>query len=267
MRSERAVSPWRLASCALLTWGVLAGATAQAQPAPAVQGPSVSQVEAAVERLRQDPNLPGTERKHELRWKERDFGPRESESRPETPQLDWTRGLAQWLSSTGRVLVWVLGAIAVIFVLLGVRHWMRERAQGPRRALAAPPSHVRDLDIRPESLPAQIGPQARALWQRGEQRAALSLLYRGTLSRLVHGHGVAITAASTEGDCLRLARARLDAARGDFVAQLIGAWQLAVYGGRMPADAAVFALCEAFDAHLGAHAAPPSPAAPSEVTQ
>ena len=47
------------------------------------------------------------------------------------------------------------------------------------------PTHVRDLDIRPETLPADIGAAARQLWERGEQRAALALLYRGMLSRLV----------------------------------------------------------------------------------
>src|SRR4029079_6929748 len=71
------------------------------------------------------------------------------------------------------------------------------------------PTHVRDLDIRPESPTDDIGAAARQLWDRGEQRAALALLYRGMLSRLAHVHRVPIRDSSTEGDCVELASAQL----------------------------------------------------------
>jgi len=35
----------------------------------------------------------------------------------------------------------------------------------------------------------------------------------------------------------------------------VGAWQVSVYGGHRPEDARVFALCDGFDAHLGASGA------------
>jgi hypothetical protein len=111
---------------------------------------------------------------------------------------------------------------------------------------------VRELDIRPESLPADIGAAVRELWLAGERRAALSLLYRGALSRLVHSYQVAIGDASTEGDCVRLARAALASPRGDFVAALVDAWQLAVYGGRPLATEHVLRLCADFDRMLPA---------------
>ena len=126
------------------------------------------------------------------------------------------------------------------------------------------PSHVRELDIRPESLPADIGAAVRELWLAGERRAALSLLYRGTLSRLVHSYAVAIGDASTEGDCVRLARAALPAPRADFVAALVHAWQLAVYGDRPLATEHVLRLCADFDRLLpdASAALAASPAAP-----
>ena len=92
----------------------------------------------------------------------------------------------------------------------------------------------------------------RALWVAGERRAALSLLYRGALSRLVHSYQVAIGDSSTEGDCLRLARAALPAERGDFVATLVSAWQLAVYGDRPLANEQVLGLCDDFERMLPA---------------
>jgi hypothetical protein len=60
---------------------------------------------------------------------------------------------------------------------------------------------------------------------------------------------VPIRAASTEGECVALARARLDAERGTFFARLVSAWQLAVYGARLPDAQQALALCRDFDAH------------------
>lgn len=111
-----------------------------------------------------------------------------------------------------------------------------------------PPTHVGSLDIRPESLPADIGAAARALWQRGEGRAALSLLYRGALSRLVHGHGVPIRAASTESECLALAATRLAPAAHAFLAQLIAGWQAVAYARRELSPEDFERLCAGFDA-------------------
>ena len=38
--------------------------------------------------------------------------------------------------------------------------------------------------------------------------------------------------------------------RGAFVVRLIGLWQLAVYGARLPEASAVFAVCDEFDTRL-----------------
>jgi hypothetical protein len=121
------------------------------------------------------------------------------------------------------------------------------------------PTHVRDLDIRPESLPSDIGAAARQLWDSGEHRAALALLYRGLLSRLAHVHKVPIRDSTTEGDCLSLAVQHVDETRHAYVAQLVRTWQRAVYGGAEPDTATVHALCDAFGRTLDrAHAPHPA---------
>jgi hypothetical protein len=105
---------------------------------------------------------------------------------------------------------------------------------------------VRNLDIRPESLPTNIGAAARALWDRGDHRGALSLLYRGLLSRLTHVHRVPIVDSSTEGDCLILLSGRVPAGTGEYAARLVDAWRTTVYGGIEAATPAVHALCDGF---------------------
>jgi len=95
-------------------------------------------------------------------------------------------------------------------------------------------------------LPDDIGAAARQLWQDGQRRGALALLYRGLISRLVHVYGVPIRGSSTEGECLALAAPRLDESPQRYAARLIGIWQLAVYGGHEPASDTVLALCDEF---------------------
>ncbi|MES2886529.1 MAG: DUF4129 domain-containing protein [Pseudomonadota bacterium] len=226
---------------------VLACAAIGAQAAAAE--PTQAEVEAVKAQLATDPELGGTTTERQFRYKPSEV-PDKPKPKEERDVPEWLITMGRFISSAGRWVVWILGGVALIFVLLGVRRWMQAGALTRGRRLADLPSHVRDLDIRPDSLPQQVGDAAWAAWQRGEHRAALSLLYRATLSRLVHVHGVSILSASTEGECVQLARSRLPAQPLAFVEQVVTAWQMAVYGGRNPDTATVQHLCRNFDLEL-----------------
>jgi hypothetical protein len=208
-----------------------------------------AQVEQARDQLRADPNLQDTQTQHRLRLKNSTA----SQSDPAIPA--WLLRIAQTLAVTGRLLVWVLGGLLLIGLALGFRRWLQMRAEaGPRANVMVLPTHVHELDIRPESLPNQVGATAWGLWQRGEPHAALSLLYRATLSRLVHAHAVPITSASTEGECIQLAKAAMASGPLSLVEQVIDAWRLAVYGSRTMDAVVVQALCQRFDTELSPQA-------------
>jgi hypothetical protein len=152
--------------------------------------------------------------------------------------------LFAWLGESTRLLIWIAaGGLAGLLVVY------LTRVVGTRLAASEDdtfviPTHVRDLDIRPETLPADIGAAARQLWERGEQRAALALLYRGMLSRLAHVHGVPIRDSSTEGDCLALATAHLPEDRSEYLGRLVRLWQRFGYGRENVESGAVYRLCE-----------------------
>lgn len=227
---------------AVLLCLALAGAAA-AQPAM-----SASAAQAATSAVVADPLLPGTGKVKTLRLKDAD-----DRQTDEDADVRWWTELIGNVSAGLRVAMWLAGAALLVWVLLRLRDWLK--GAGGAGALAAlPPTHVGTLDIRPDSLPADIGSAARQLWQRGEERAALSLLYRGALSRLVHGHGVPIRAASTERECLALAAPRLAPAPQAFLAQLVAAWQAVAYAQRRLPPETVEALCQGFDAQLPAPA-------------
>jgi hypothetical protein len=217
--------------------------------------PTREQVRAAADKVRADPNMPGVKTEKKLRFKERDDD-EEEEPEKKTDSLDWLRDFVRAVAEGARWLIWGLAALALAWLAIRIHRWARVRAGGARPGKAPLPSHVGSLDIRPESLPDDVGNAAAALWQRGQHRPALSLLYRGALSRLVHAHGVPVRAASTEGECVALAAGRLQPQAQAFFVRLVDAWQLAAYGGRLPSTAQVLAICGEFDLHLPAVAAP-----------
>ena len=234
----------------LIAFALLAGAalSAAGESAPDPASPSTREVDAALAKVKADPNLATERTIRSLKW---DIDEKEKKKKFDVPSwLSWIGDLFAWIAQTSRFLVWVIiAALIAVIALVVVRILMSGRNVAFAGKFVAP-THVQDLDIRPESLPDDIGAAARALWDSGDRRSALALLYRGLLSRLAHVHEVPIRASSTEGDCLALAARKLDPARLDYVTRLVRGWQRAIYGGVTLDSADVHALCAQFSTHL-----------------
>jgi hypothetical protein len=225
----------------------LAAAPAQERAAYVKTGsPGPAEIARALEAVKADPNLATERTIKTLQWKDA----KESKPSGRPAWLEWLDGLFRWVEQTSRILVW--GAAVLLAGLLAVyiiRIVQRNRPARDDESFVAP-THVRDLDIRPETLPENIGLAARALWDRGEHRAALALLYRGLLSRLAHVHRIPIRDSSTEGDCLSLAANYLPHARREYTSHLVRVWQRFVYGGEAIEASTLYMLCDGFAAAL-----------------
>ena len=196
-----------------------------------------------------------------------DFSPEETIRMPafkkkNTPDsktdMGWMKTLEKIVRGIAEVMragVWVLVGLGVILLLFALHYWWRVAAARPRRSQIELPVQVGGLDIRRESLPADIGGAARAAWLAGDVIGALSLLYRGALSALVLRFGAAIRASFTEQECLRAARSAVKASTADYFQGLTRAWLHAVYARRRPDDAVALALCDQFNAHFAERAA------------
>lgn len=242
-----------IAACLLLLTGIAAPTASASEPL------TPTEVTQAIETVRADPNLQTERAGRQLVWD--DDG--EPKKRASGSWWKWLTDLFGWIGQLSQMLMWlVIAALVAVLAVLVLRLFSRSRAsENTRNPLA--PTHVRDLDIRPESLPQDIGAAARKLWEAGEHRAALALLYRGLLSRLAHSFAIPIRDSSTEGDCLALATSVLDARRVAYVTRLVRTWQLAIYAARTIDDAVFFELCDEFGAQLpqeAGHANPPGTA-------
>lgn len=230
-------------------------ALAKQLPVAAGHAPTAAQVEEAVALVKADPNLATERTMKTLKWASK---PRQSSGKwPAWLEglfrlFGWIGALFAWLAQSGRVLVWVIAAVLAALLIIYITRVVRTRGLPRMEGKFVAPSHVRDLDIRPESLPHDIGGTARGLWDRGDRRAALALLYRGLLSRLVHVHAVPIRDSSTEGDCLMLAKPRVGGEIERYASSLVRIWLRAVYGAEEVDTNQVRALCDGFAATLDA---------------
>jgi len=241
----------RNALCAYVAAGLFAAAlagapaAAAAQPPPADAGrPGDADLSQALDAVKADPNLSPERKVRTLRWTGA------QQQAPRAPWLLWLLQTAMWAADSARRLAWIVGGVLLALVIVHLIRTRSGRRGGGAAIVFNPPTHVRDLDIRPETLPADIGGTARALWDAGDRRAALALLYRGLLSRLIHVHRVPIRHSSTEGDCLELAARHLADTPRQYSAGLIRAWQRSVYGGEELQTPLVQALCDSFAAAL-----------------
>lgn len=163
--------------------------------------------------------------------------------------LAWLENLSLLFGDIGQVLAWIAMGILLVLALAYVRR-LAPIFLDRRGPAYLPPQTLFGLQVAPASLPANIAAAAGALAEQGRVREALSLLYRGALSALIHRHQIAMSAADTEGDCLRAAQRALPSDASAFFATLVQTWKAVAYAGRAPELPAVTALCKQWPAHF-----------------
>lgn len=221
-------------------------AVAQDSPPPVAAEPAASETPSeAIERILAGPDF-DTHRTDDEWYFDFDWKPNGQQ-----------RGLdLSWLAKVLELLLWALLAAVLVFIVVQVAKrvgWLESMrvADAPE----PPPTHLFGLDLRPESLPADIAAAAWELWTRGEAVAALGLLYRASISRLVERDGLALESSDTENDCLRRARSLGNEARVGYFNSVTGAWLKCAYSGARPTAEFVEQLCRDWNERFEAKAA------------
>ncbi|HEY2338738.1 MAG TPA: hypothetical protein VGI18_15375 [Burkholderiales bacterium] len=176
------------------------------------------------------------------RWQARDPSkPREPGA---APDLSWLANLGQAIAKIVEILLWVLAAVAVAYALWFLARLLPRGGDEPPPEPYRPPPALFGMDLAPETLPADVGSAAADLVRAGKLREALSLLYRGSLSSLVHKHGVQLLASHTEAEVLSLSGQEIHS----YLEKLIDAWRLCAYAKRSPDAAEVERLAHDYRA-------------------
>ena len=168
-----------------------------------------------------------------MRWEPRD------RSVPRDDGPDWRlRGIGYALAKAAEVLFWVLAIAAVAYALWWASRLLPRGAEPAREAYRPPPA-LFGMELAPDKLPSDVAAAAAALAREGRLREALSLLYRGALSELVHRRGIELLASHTEGEAVALAGM-------PYFASLVDAWRRCAYAKREPSPEEIGKLAEGY---------------------
>ncbi|WP_191487186.1 DUF4129 domain-containing protein [Pseudomonas sp. FEN] len=170
------------------------------------------------------------------------------------PSSGWLKALLERFDS--RIAGTLAHGLEILLwaVLFGLLAWLAWRYRDGLRTFVGRPKprahpipsaapQLFGLALGVETLPEDIAASAETLWPL-QPREAMSLLYRGLLSRLLHDYQLPLKNADTEGQVLeRLAQLREPALQA-FSQELTAHWLNLAYGHRLPALQQQQALCE-----------------------
>ncbi|HSD52831.1 MAG TPA: DUF4129 domain-containing protein [Burkholderiales bacterium] len=209
--------------------------------------PAVAAERSASEEIREVLKAPEFQEYREAKvWRDRRG---EKDRKRGEPDLGFWSNFGLFLAEITESLVWIAVALGIVALALVLRRWVPVwfvREPGAYR----PPDALFGLSLAPESLPDDVAAAAGELVRKGRLREALSLLYRGALSVLVHRDHVALAEGDTEGDCVRAAQKALPPGGGDYFARLVRTWTNAAYAGRLPDAGSAAALCREWAPHF-----------------
>jgi len=258
-----------LAVCLLLP--ALPPVWAAADPASAPEAPRLLQqpltsqaAHDSIKALLEQPPFKNKESVTRYRFGDDPAAPAET-TPGEAPQ--WLKTLLGWLdgqrfnalASLIEVLLWGALIAAVGWLIWHYREFLRtfvsRRAKLPARVRPAAPQQAFGLDLTPQSLPDDIAASAEQLWHT-QPRAALGLLYRGLLSRLLHDFDLTLKPADTEHQVLLRVEQLQRPELLSFSRALTLHWQNMAYGHRVPAAHLQQELCDGWRALFGQGARP-----------
>jgi hypothetical protein len=162
------------------------------------------------------------------RWVAKDDG----KPKPLDEPPGWLAAIGNFFALMASYWLWIVVAVLVLVLLYHHRTWMSwlGELQVPE---AGSPIETQAVEA-PEPLPDDIPGAVRALWQRGEQRAALALLYQAAVQRLAERLGTPLPPGATEGECLSKNRQINDRRFAGLFVRIVNCWQAAAYARRMP---------------------------------
>jgi len=142
------------------------------------------------------------------------------------------------------ILFWLIIVAVIAFVIYRFRDVLSAMITPRDKKIEKQQADVLfGLDVRKESLPDNITDEVNKLWQQKKHREAVGLLYRATLSGLIHKFNFEFYDGYTEQECVDVVSTGSEEKLGDFVKDLTRTWQLIAYAHQMPDENHVKELC------------------------
>ena len=190
------------------------------------------------------------------KWRFKDWSDEEDETVPDwvINFVEWWEKYIGWSDGLDSMASWIKLLLVAVFV--GVLIYLLRRYRGPlSRLMRARPEETAPqvmfgMDVTPQSLPPDVPLEVMRIWDEGNYREALSLLYRASLSRLIDRYELAFRASHTEAECAALVKSCGVDSLSDYFWQLTNVWRRLAYGHQQPESEVVQGLCDGWSREL-----------------
>lgn len=143
------------------------------------------------------------------------------------------------------VLLWVIFIGLIIYCVYRFRRVIANTLGIYKKTKpSALPVTVAGLDVSKESLPEDVIETAKTLWGQQQYRQALGLLYRASLSHLLHDFDCHLQSSFTEAECLQAAQGLPQPQLLELFRQLTNAWQQLAYAHLSPSQSQFDLFCQ-----------------------
>lgn len=167
-------------------------------------------------------------------------------------------GWERMLRDIGRVVsfvvefgLWIGVAILLALVFKTRQRWLPYLGRRTKTARKTTRVILSSGELFAESIPDDVPAAVMRLWNSGDKRQALSLLYRSCVFAAVTKHGVRLPPSATEGVCVAAIGQQTDADQSEYFRRVVAAWIRCAYGYREPDDDAMRPLCSEWPRHYG----------------
>lgn len=149
-------------------------------------------------------------------------------------------------------IAWIIKLISILailvllgyFVYLFAKNLNNAPASIPQSMPKTKPKSIMGMDMTDSELKANILDDIQKLWQDGEHRQALSLLYRSSIHRLLHKHHLPLKESDTENDCLQRTHEHCPEKTQNYFQALTQHWLLLAYAEQIPTEQVFNELCQ-----------------------
>ena len=134
------------------------------------------------------------------------------------------------------LIIWLAVAALVLWLVYKYSHWLNwiTTPSSKKRRAHTIPNTVLGMDMKKESLPDDVLDTFTTLVNAKQYREALSLLYRATLSAIVHAGDIEIPTSATEQECSNMVSSKRNKDESKFFRSLTQAWIMLAYADREP---------------------------------
>ena len=166
---------------------------------------------------------------------------------------NFLESIGAFFAHMGEFLLWACVGGILAFVLLRyskIRIWLTGRRIKVERSHKTP-DILFGLDLRPETLPEDIQSACFRLLNEGRVRAAISLLYRGTLRAILDRYPLQIASSFTENECRAEVNRHCSPSEVTYFDTLTALWIAVAYGHRSPRTEACQGLIQRWQGLYG----------------